>query len=94
MREIINGKVYDTEKATLVADDRYWDGRNWDRRGRNTYLYRTPKGQFFLFRTTQWQGERSSIEPISREEAKEWYEQLPEKHLGYEEVFGEVPEEA
>ncbi|WP_427365661.1 hypothetical protein [Candidatus Caldatribacterium saccharofermentans] len=42
----------------------------------------------------KWQGERSSIEPISREEAKEWYEQLPEKHLGYEEVFGEVPEEA
>jgi len=36
MRQVVNGKVYDTEKARLVASDRYWDGSNWERHGRNT----------------------------------------------------------
>jgi len=48
VRQIVDGKVYDTEKAELVAHDRYWDGHNWDRRGRNTYLYKTKKE---LYRT-------------------------------------------
>lgn len=94
MRQVVNGKLYDTEKAQLVAHDRYWDGHNWDRHGRNTYLYKTAKGNFFLHHTTLWQGERDYIEPVSKEEAKYWYEQLPEHELEYEEAFGEAPEEA
>ncbi len=94
MRQIVDGKLYDTEKARLVASDRYWDGSNWDRHGRNVYLYKTVKGSFFLYRTTRWQGERDYIEPVTKEEAKYWYEQLPEHEMEYEEVFGEAPEEA
>ncbi|NLG84191.1 MAG: hypothetical protein GX493_06210 [Firmicutes bacterium] len=94
MRQVIGGKLYDTEKATLVASDRYWDGQNWDRNGRNLYLYRTAKGNFFLYRTTRWQGERDTITPISREEAMEYYESLPEHEMDYEEAFGVAPEEA
>jgi len=94
VRQIVDGKVYDTEKAELVAHDRYWDGHNWDRRGRNTYLYKTKKENFFLHHTTRWQGERDYIEPVDKEEAKFWYEKLPEHEMEYEEAFGEVPEEA
>lgn len=94
MRQIVGGKVYDTEKATLVAHDRYWDGHNWDRKGRNIYLYKTKKGNFFLFRTSRWQGERDYIEPVTVDEAKYWYEQLPEHEMEYFDVFGEEPEEA
>lgn len=94
MRRIINGKVYDTETADLVASDRYWDGHNFERHGRNTYLYKTKKGNFFLHRTTLWQGELDTIEPVTVEEAKYWYEQLPKQEMDYGQAFGVRPEEA
>jgi len=94
MKQIIEGKLYDTETATLLASDRYWDGHNWERHGRNTYLYRTRKGNFFLHKTTLWQGERDSIQAISEEEARHFYEQLPERAVEYVEAFGTEPEEA
>ncbi len=94
MRRIINGKAYDTSKAQLVASDRYWDGNNFDRHGRNTFLYKTETGNFFLHRTTNWQGERDYIEPLTLEEAEWWYERLPEQDLHYEEAFGVAPVEA
>ena len=94
MKQIINGKKYDTETGVMVASNHYWDGSNWDRHGRNTYLYKTPNGRFFLHHTTRWQGERDYIEDIPEEEAKNYYEQLPEHALEYAETFGEEPEEA
>ena len=93
MQEIIDGKRYDTETAELVTDDEYWDGSNWDRRGRNTYLYRTKKGAFFLYYTTRWQGERNSIRAIDIEEARVFYEQLPDRSMSYKDAFGDEPEE-
>lgn len=94
MRQIIQGVRYDTEKATLVASDRYWDGHNWERHGRNTYLYKSANGRFFAHNTTLWQGERDSIEALDPERAKELYESLPEQAVEYEKAFGEPPEEA
>jgi hypothetical protein len=94
MRQIIDGKLYDTEKSQLLAHDRYWDGSNFERNGRNTYLYKTDKGRFFLYHSTLWQGERNFIEAITKEEAKQYYEQLPEHEIDYEQAFGEPPEEA
>ena len=43
MQQIVNGLKYDTEKAARVASNEYWDGHNWDRDGRNTYLYKDPE---------------------------------------------------
>jgi len=94
MKQIINRIEYDTEKAELLASNRYWDGSNWERSGRNTYLYRTAKGRYFAHHTTQWQGERSSIEPLGKNQAMELYETLPETEVEYSEAFGEKPEEA
>lgn len=94
MEEIINGKLYNTDTAQEVASDRYWDGNNFERSGRNTYLYKTSKGNYFSYHFTQWQGERESLEALTLEEAMQLYEQLPERELTYEEAFGVVPEEA
>lgn len=94
MKQIVDGKLYNTKTARLVASDRYWDGSSYQRHGRNSYLYKTRKGNFFLHHTTLWQGERDHIEPVTREEAQWHYEQLPEQEIEYEDAFGEAPEEA
>jgi len=94
MKQIVGGKIYDTDKATLITSDRYWDGHNFERNGRNTFLYRTSKGNFFLLHTTQWQGDSDRLEPLNIEEAKVRYEQLSEYEMEFHEAFGEEPEEA
>ena len=94
MEQMVNGLKCDTDAAALVASDRWWDGHNGERDGRNTYLYRTKAGRFFLHHTTLWQGEWDRIEPVGLEEAKQYYEDLPEHEMTYEEAFGEAPEEA
>jgi hypothetical protein len=85
--EVKNGKRYDVSKATLLAGDDYWDGRNFERHGRNTFLYRTPKGNYFAIRLTGWQGERDTLQPLTQQEAVEMFEKLPEKRLSFEEAF-------
>ncbi|MGA3116895.1 MAG: hypothetical protein ABSF90_20945 [Syntrophobacteraceae bacterium] len=93
MRKIINGKVYDTDTAQIMASDRYWDGNNMERNGRNQYLYVTPRGAFFSYRFTMWQGELDSITPLDKGDAKSLYEKLPEQDIeAYTRRFGEAEE--
>lgn len=87
MKEVISGIRYDTEKAVIIADNCYWDGHNFERSGRNAFLYKTPKGRYFIVRQTLWQGERDYLEPLSLKEAIELYESLPEKNVEFEEAF-------
>ena len=94
MKQIIDRKVYDTETAQLAASNRYWDGSNWERQGRNTYLYKTAKGNFFAYHTTQWQGESDTITALTVDEAKDLYEDLREHDQDFEAAFGVKPEEA
>lgn len=96
MRRIVAGKRFDTATATVVTSDRYWDGRNWERSGRNQYLYRTRNGRYFVVSTSLWQGERDTLEPIDEAAARDLYEQvLLEHELEYEAAFpGAVVEDA
>lgn len=88
MSRIIDRKKYDTETATLIASDEYWDGSNFERSGRNCFLYRTPKGNYFTVNLTQWQGERATLEPITQEEAIRLYEnELTDYEVTYSEAF-------
>jgi len=88
MRRVVDGARYDTGKATLVASDRYWDGHNWERSGRNAELYRTARGRYFVVNTTLWQGERDTLQPVSLERARELYEgPLSEHEMDYEQAF-------
>lgn len=90
MTRIVNRKKYSVATATLLASDEYWDGSNWERHGRNQFLYRAPNGSYFTVHLTQWQGERASFEPISKEEAIELYESLPEHEVEFAEAFPDV----
>jgi hypothetical protein len=94
MKQIVNGIRYDTEKATRIADDRFWDGHNFERYGRNKYLYKSKNGRFFELFETCHQGEVDHIMPLSIEEAKILYEELREHYVEWEDAFGEEPEEA
>lgn len=91
MTRILDGKRYSTATATLLADDAYWDGGNHERSGRNRFLYRTPRGAYFVVNLTQWQGERDTLIPIDVKDALELYEgPLTEHHVPYEEAFTSV----
>jgi len=92
MKEIVEGKLYDTDTAEIIADNHYWDGHNFERRGRNRFLYKTEKGNFFLHETTLFQGEFDRITPITVDQAKRYYEELQEKHVEYVDTFGQEPE--
>ncbi len=94
LSQVIDGKKYSVEKATLLAGNDYWDGHNFERSGTNCFLYRTPKGAYFTVNMSQWEGSNTHIEPLTIEEAKELFEQLREKGVEYEEAFPgvEVPD--
>jgi len=90
MEAVIDRKRYSTKSATLLAGDDYWDGRNFERSGRNTFLYRTKKGAYFCLNRTCWQGERDSIEPLSPGDAYLMYERMEEKRIPFEEAFPDI----
>ena len=79
MKQTIDGKRYDTMTATIIAHRR------------NKYLYKTPKGNFFLFAIIL--GNRNYLKPLSNERAKEYYESMT-KRVEWEVAFGRLPEEA
>jgi hypothetical protein len=89
--KIVDKTRYDVSKSTLIAGDDFWDGHNWERNGRNTFLYRTPKGYYFEVTLTRWQGERDSLTPVPLDQAISDYEHsLPEHRIPYEQAFSGV----
>lgn len=88
--EIVGGKRYSTDTAELLAGDDWWDGHNWERRGENTFLYRTQKGNYFSITLTQWVGKRDVLMPITQDEAMILWESLPERRCSFEDAFLEV----
>ena len=88
MERIVEGVRYRVATAELLADDQYWDGHNHERRGRNRFLYRTPKGRYFVVTLTMWQGEQDTLEPVSEDEAVALYEnELTEHAVDWETAF-------
>jgi hypothetical protein len=90
MKQIINGKLYNTETATLLSGDDWWDGNNFERSCTNTFLYRTKKGAYFTQNLSQWQGSCEMLEAISQEEAIELFEYHSahgENRVEFEEAF-------
>ena len=87
LTEIIDRRRYSCATATVLAGDDYWDGHNFERGGRNTWLYRTPKGAYFQVTISQWQGEDTTLTPLSEDEAIQLYERLSERRVSYKEAF-------
>lgn len=79
MKQVIDGKLYDTETATKIGS--YWNGLSTsDFRRVSEELYRTKSGNYL------WGSSR--IIPLSKEEAFEWAQQ----HLSTDEVLKEFPD--
>lgn len=86
--QIIDKKRYSTKTATLLAGDDYWDGHNYERSGRQRFLYRTPKGAYFVVTLSQWKGEQDALTPINQDKAIDLYESsLTEHCVDYEDAF-------
>lgn len=87
MTRITGGKRYSTLNATLLASDAFFDGRNWERNGRNTFLFRTPRGAYFAQFQTRRPGETDRLEPLDMDAALTLFDTLPEKALAFEDAF-------
>ncbi|MCX6701227.1 MAG: hypothetical protein NTV68_15140 [Methanomicrobiales archaeon] len=87
---IVNGKRYRSDSACLIASDAYWDGRNWERHGRNTFLFKTLKGNFFVQYQSKRRGEQDFIKSLSVEEAVQLYESLPQKEVEFAIAFPDL----
>ena len=87
MTKVVDRKRYSVKTATLLAGDDYWDGHNFERSGRNSFLYKTPKGRYFTVNLTQWQGENDSLRPVNQNDAITEFAYMPEKRVEWEEAF-------
>jgi hypothetical protein len=90
MTWIVAGKRFCTEKATLIAHDAYWNGHSWEQAGRNTFLFKTPKGNFFAQHQTLVQGEIDKIVPLGINEAMALYQTLHKKEVPFSVAFPDV----
>ena len=88
IKKIVNRLCYDSQKATVLASDCFWDGHNWERNCRNRWLMKSEGGRYFIVTATMWQGEGDHIEPIEEEQvAISIYEDLPEHEVEFEQAF-------
>jgi len=81
------GKRYRTETATLIAHDAYWNGYSCEQGGRNTFLFRTPNGNFFAQHQSLLRGETNKITPLDINEAIALYQSLPKKEVPFRVAF-------
>lgn len=86
---VVAGKRYRTDKATLIAHDAYWNGHSWEQGGRNTFLFRTPSGNFFAQYQTLLPGEveTGKIAPLGVDEAVSLYHSLHKKEVPFRVAF-------
>jgi len=87
MNWVIAGKRYRTDTAALIAHDAYWNGHSWEQGGHNTFLFKTPKGNFFAQYQTLLQGEIDKITPLEINEAMALYQSLHKKEVPFTIAF-------
>lgn len=101
MKKIINGKMYNTETAEIIAS---WDNGlcGNDFNACSETMYRKKTGEFFLHgeggantiyseQNGDWRSGSSVIIPYTEEEARTWLEEKGDADT-YEAIFGQVEE--
>jgi hypothetical protein len=98
MKKVINGKVYNTETATMICSRSYGQGYR-DFNAWEETLYVTKKGQFFLYYwgganskysvyvSTNTRSESSGIKLLTEDEAREFAEKCNCDPDVYEKYF-------
>jgi hypothetical protein len=86
---VLDGGLYTTTQAALLAHDAGPDGVTWERAGRNTFLFRDPSGIYFAEHRTAWSTESDYMEPLSAGQARQLYEQLPLHEVEPDVAFAE-----
>lgn len=97
MKQVINGKMYNTETAREITD--WTNGRNLqDFYYYKEELYKKKTGEFFLYgkgnaasKYGEWCDKGGRIIPLSKSGAKAWVEEYSDADT-YIELFGEVAE--
>ena len=87
---VVAGKRYRTNTATLIAHDAYWNGYSCEQGGRNTFLFRTPNGNFFAQYQTLLPVETGKIAPLEIDEAVSLYHSLYKKEVPFKVAFPDV----
>lgn len=88
MRKVINGKLYDTDKAHRIAYWRNgWGGRDYF----STALYRKRTGEYFVCEQYSEYDFEEFIRPLTYDMAKVWVEDYADADV-YEAEFG-IPDE-
>ena len=81
-------RAFSTRGAVLLADDAVFDGANWERGGRNRFLYRAAGGGFALVTQSRRAGEPPIVaEALSLEGAITVYQSLPAHRVDLPEAF-------
>jgi hypothetical protein len=80
-RRLLDVRVGGLDLSAIVG------GRGWEQFGRQAFLFRTLKGNYFAQFQSTWPGERDRLLPLSQDEAMRLYGELPEKKLSFEEAF-------
>jgi hypothetical protein len=87
MTRVVAGKLYNTDTATLLAHDEYWNGHAYEQDGRNTFLFRTPNGSFFAQYQTLLPVVTGKIVPLDKNEAMSLYHALYRKEVPFAVAF-------
>lgn len=91
-----SGIWFDADKAELIKEDTFHDGRNWISKATGDQfthesLFRTKGGKWILNHWSQWQGSRETYVEIDNQEAAAWLaKQELEPHEDCEKEFAEL----
>ena len=67
------------DRCIVLSGDDWWDGHNYERSNRNTFVLRSAAGRYFIQRRTRWDGEKDgSLEEVHSEDALALYLAVPE----------------
>jgi hypothetical protein len=88
MKQAINGLIYDTEKAIVLA--RTDDDMSYECYFNRTMLYRTEKGNYFKSTEPAFFNESRKITPLEVHQAVKEYNKLSVQLVDFEQAFPDM----
>ncbi len=76
MKAVFDGCLYEVsgkDDPNLIASDTYYDGKNFERKGRNKFLFKTLNKRYFMQHRTTNPNEEDYLKPLTQDEAITMY---------------------